>query len=212
MQHTATHFNTLQHTGTHFETLQHTATHCNNTLQHTAAVWQRTATHYTTLQLTVTHCNTLQHNPPRSTSLKLQHTLHAVSYHTLYGALNLLQHAATHFKTLQRTATHCNKLQQTATHCNIRNTLLHTATHCNHTAITLQSHCNHTVITLQRTATYCNTLQHTRRVWRALAMICCTKFIQHPRPPFPSPCCRVGHTLLMALTGAEGVAGYFCKT
>jgi len=132
--------------------VHHTASHCS-TLQHTAA-------HCSTLQHTATHCST-----------------HTAAH------CNTLQHAATRCSTLQTTAIHCNTLHHTATHCIALQhtrlihiaqlnaakiaqlyysallcwiTLQHTATNCNtlqHTA----THCN----TLQHTAAHCSTLQHT---------------------------------------------------
>jgi len=77
---------------------------------------------------------------------------------------NTLQHTAERCNTLHRTATHCKKLQHTATDCN-RHSLQnrHTATHCNRKRkrdlLWLQI-VHRSQITLQRTATHCNTLQH----------------------------------------------------
>jgi len=82
---------------------------------------------------------------------------------------NTQQYTATHSNTLQHTATHCNTQQYTATHW--RNTLEeHTVTRCNtlqHTFrtrgwVTRAAPANDGVrgITLQHTATHCNTLQH----------------------------------------------------
>jgi len=77
-------------------------------------------------------------------------------------------HTATHCSTLQHTSTHFNALQHTPTHvllqmkrsasaaCSVRWHLLS----CKTSVLTLQhtaTHCN----TLQHTATHCNTLQHT---------------------------------------------------
>jgi len=114
--------------------------HCNNTLQHTATLYNRLQHTATCLRVggsRHTHCNTLHH---------IQHALQ--------------QHIATHCNTLQHTATHCNTLQQ-STH----NTLQHTCAwvgHDTHTAIycnTFNILCNNT---LQHTVTHCNTIQHTR--------------------------------------------------
>ena len=81
---------------------------------------------------------------------------------------------ATHYNTLQHTATHCNTLKHTATHCN---TLQHTATHVTRSHVRNDSltfnfmmestdvsfMCKPCLVDmiLQRTATHCNTLQHT---------------------------------------------------
>ena len=86
---------------------------------------------------------------------------------------NTLQHTATHCNALQNTAPYCTTLQHP--HCEVRYvgclscedlTLQHTATYCNtlqHTA-TLHNTLHRTARhcnTLQRTATHCNILQHT---------------------------------------------------
>ena len=110
---------------------------------------QRTATNCNALHRTASHCNALQRTATQC---------------------NALQRTATHCNALQRTATHCDALQRVVEHCNTHTranygecradwcdrlavcdehvSLQHTATHCN---------------TLQHTATHCNTLQRTAR-------------------------------------------------
>jgi len=117
-------------------------------LQHTTA-HGKTATHCTTLHNTATHYNTLQHT---------------ATY------CNARQRTATHGTTRQHTAPHCTTLHHTAPHCT---TLQHNSTYCitpkreylhvvGVTYFALQSSATHCdTSTLQRTATHCNTLQHT---------------------------------------------------
>ena len=102
------------------------------------------------------------------------------------------QFTATHCNTLQRTATHCNTLQHTATRCNtLENTLyIHTHSYRHvHTwyaiafasRIALQRTATHLktlyTYTLQRTTTYCNTLQHAATHLKTLYT--CTPIYRH---------------------------------
>jgi len=169
-----THCNTLQHTKTHRNTLQPTCStlathlqHACNTLQHTIQrecgqillypVYSQVANKFLSLR-----CNTLQRN-----CNTVQRT---ASY------CNALQHTATDERKFPKSsdsiATHCNSLKHTAAYycsplarccntccntlrqsnvcfCDQAISLQHTATHCN----TLQW--------LEHTTTHCNTLQHT---------------------------------------------------
>jgi len=121
-------------------------------LQHTGV--QHTATHYTATHCN-THCNTLQHTATHCN--KLQHTAkHRNNTQSGANSLNV---------TILATATYCNAVHHTATpHCN-------TSTHCNNaqspTALpTLwRSLFWPQPLTLQQTATQCNTLQHTSPYW-----------------------------------------------
>ena len=127
------------------------------------------------------------------TSLTLQHTA---------AHCSTLQHTATHYTTLHHTATHCNTLQRTATQtmpclrqfhvssCHVSGvkcqtwrrpifvyqdiTLQHTATHCNslqHTA----THCTYFRISGHHTATHGNTLQLTATHCNSLHLFSCIR-------------------------------------
>jgi len=162
------HCNALQYTATHCNTQDHavecpvydfafnTATH-SNTLPHPATprVVQSSAQCTTVLAHAATHCNILQY-----TATHCNTQGHAVEclLHELY---DLASHAATHCNILQHIATH--RVEGTTwllTHCS---TLQYTEMLCKK-----QGHAVECLVydfaskTLQRTATRCNTLQHTR--------------------------------------------------
>jgi len=165
----ATHLIPLQHTATHCNTLLNTPTHASNLHPHS----RRWCNGY---------CNTLRHTTTRCN--KLQHTVKKLCDTNCTSELEQLpmiwwvpQYNATCCNTLQHTATNCNTLQHMPAHQNLEilrwyggccnNTLQHTTTHYN---TYLQTHiwkvaedmkCAATHYnTLQRTAPYCNSLQH----------------------------------------------------
>jgi len=188
-QHTATHKdtcrNTQRHTAQHCNTLQRTAVHCN-THRHTNCktfttlhliemlrtisgrvsrycnTWHKTATHYCNILLqhtAATHCcitlqytATLQHTATQVTSdgdpmwdLRLVKNDPKSTLGPSSLGLNVL--CAT-------TTTRCNIVQ----HNSIDHVLQHAATHtnvrCTHSFVYVQQ--------VQRAATRCNTVQHTR--------------------------------------------------
>jgi len=139
-----------------------TATNCI-TLQHTA-------THCYTLQLTATHCNTLQQTVTHCNTLREMYCMWVKA--AMY--CNILQRAVTHCDSLQHiwlTTTyflmHCINIPQMPNQLESCPpiSLQHTATRCN-TLQVIASHCNSLQLTathcnsLQLTATHCNTLQH----------------------------------------------------
>ena len=146
----------------------------NETLQHTATAThgktvQNSAKHCKTLQSTAKHCNTFHHTP--------SHCIRHPSSHTAKPC-KTLQHIATrcialmqstwcnpsqvaHYNALRGTAKFCNALYNSTTH---RIKLHRTASHCNtlqHTLHRTASHCNTLQHTLYPTASHCNTLKRT---------------------------------------------------
>jgi len=145
-------------------TMQHTSTHCktptfvnpNNAPIHTnppCNTVQHAAIHSNSLQLTATHCNTAPHK-----------------------RLACAQHIAIHCNTLQRTVTHCNTLHHRPTkrlvcatpHTPLHHTKILTPTHPTRKGSKHpQKNCKQTRqtpdiwVSLQHTATHCNTLQRT---------------------------------------------------
>ena len=179
LEHTGTHTNTHEHTTTHCNTPPHTAASRDLSLfLYRASLLGAFIWHCNTLENTATRCNTSTHTatfrdlslspyraPLRSIRITLQQTA---------TNCNMLQHIATHCNTLQHqgisfslyrghlsqghshcAATHCNTLQHAATCCN---PLQHTAT-SRDLSFSLQGISFMGIhITLQRTATHCNTL------------------------------------------------------
>jgi len=73
---------------------------------------------------------------------------------------NILQRTATHYDTLQHTATYCNTLRCTAPYCNAlsRTTMVYPRPLCQ--VVIVSSHVFRSARLSSRTATHCNTLQH----------------------------------------------------
>jgi hypothetical protein len=151
LQHIAI-FKSLDRTAKPSKTLQHTATHCN-TLQH--------------IINTATHCDTLQHTAARCKCLFSCET--AIPYNILH--CNTLQHTATHCNTLQlsyfrhnrqpirHNVSHCNALQNTAPDSVFPSNFRQNSQSISHEHQRDTEQTSH--ITLQHTATPCDTLQHT---------------------------------------------------
>jgi len=127
-------------------------------------------------------------HPVATSSYRHRHTcVPPVALHTTTRC-NTLQHAATRCNTLQHAATSCNTQQHTVLHTYMPPLVSHTATHCNTLQHTTQDTCmlpvaSHTAahgntlqhaatqtatqlyapngVTHYKTATCCNTLQHT---------------------------------------------------
>ena len=208
LQHTAAHCNTLQHTATLCNTLQHTAAHCN-TLQHAIfsrrqvlvpldvcmgwlrwvgasklqvsfaeyrlfdrALLQKRPTILRRLLtkanpyekgaavLTTIHCNTLQHtathcttlHSPEDVLLPLGICMREALLCYCEALLCSLQHTIFSRRHMLLPLGVC--MREALLHETM--TLQHSATHCN-TLQQIATHCN----TLQHTSTHCNTLQHT---------------------------------------------------
>jgi len=124
----------------------------------------------------ITHLHVMWHDstatgPNSSCTCDKTHLINTLFIYISYSAThcNILQHTATHCNTLQHTATYCNTLQHTATHCTLFIYISHDSTGPSDVGTTYRaaqfimvlSSCLYTHTTLQRTATHCNTLQHT---------------------------------------------------
>jgi len=110
----STHCNTLQHTATHCNVPQHLqgqcnyATHCN-TLHHFMLVGYG--------PIFRAHCNTLQFDRLQKSAMSCNTLCLPVTFKSMAGNANTLQHTATHCNTLHHTEPHCTTLQHTATPC-----------------------------------------------------------------------------------------------
>jgi len=185
--------NWMQHTGMFCNTRQHTATHCNTlclslcTDDNQVPILLLTARQCSTLHRPVAHCSTLQHTATHCNTLRLALCAHdnkiplllltAPHYNTLCLALcahdnqiPLLLLTAPHYNTLclalsaqMTTKYHSSYLTDGCWSPTRPVSLQHTATHCN---------------TLQHTAIHCNTLQHTATQYRTDGCWCSTRPVQ----------------------------------
>ena len=140
-----------------------------------------THTHIHTHTHTRTHTRTHTHRGKRRNYPSIGLEFKRASHHAWTCARRHVSYLPRRWY-LQHTATRCNTLQHTAAKCTIWactmstrcSTLHHTASHYNNCnkCITLQhtaTHCN----TLQHTATHCYTLQHTATHCNKLAFMRC---------------------------------------